>query len=86
MMLLKPKDSSSQGGPWYGDMIPTPRGPGDSPPGPEQPGSVPRGGEPVSLVFQALEEIESLKRGIEALVKRLEALEHRVAALESPPA
>ncbi len=46
----------------------------------------PRGGEPTSLVFHAMEEIDSLKRGIEALVKRLEALEHRVTALESPPA
>jgi ubiquinone biosynthesis protein UbiJ len=38
------------------------------------------------LVFQALEEIDSLKRGIEALVQRLDGLERRVAALESPRA
>jgi ubiquinone biosynthesis protein UbiJ len=44
----------------------------------------PRGGEPTSLVFHAIEEIDSLKRAIEALVKRLEALEVRVAAFESP--
>lgn len=46
----------------------------------------PKGGEPASLVLQALEEIDSVKRAVEALVKRIEALEHRVAALESPPA
>ena len=67
-------------------MIPQPRGPGDIPPGPEHPMPAPRGGEPVNLVFHALEEIDSLKRGIETLVQRLDALEHRVAALESPPA
>jgi len=44
----------------------------------------PRGGEPASLVFQALAELDSVKRAVEALVKRIEALEHRVAALESP--
>jgi hypothetical protein len=42
----------------------------------------PRGGEPVSLVFQAMEEIDLLKKTIEGLVKRLDALEHRVASLE----
>jgi len=43
-----------------------------------------RGGQPVSLVFHALEELDAVKRSVGALVKRLEALEHRVAALESP--
>ncbi len=66
-------------------MIPKPQGPGDIPPGPEQPMPAPRGGEPVSLVFHALEELDSIKRAVEAFVKRLEALERRVAALESPP-
>ena len=65
-------------------MIPTPRGPGDIPPGPEQPMPARRGGEPVSIVLQALEELDSVKRAIEALGKRLEALEHRIAALEAP--
>ena len=65
-------------------MIPKPRGPGDIPPGPEQPAPAPRGGEPVSLVFQALEELDGVKRAIEALVKRLDVLEHRVTALELP--
>ena len=67
-------------------MIPQPRGPGDIPSGPEQPMPTPRRGEPGSLVFQALEELESLKRAVEALVRRLDALEHRVAALEPPSA
>jgi len=65
-------------------MIPVPRGPGDIPPGPEQPMAAQRGGQPVSLVFHALEELDAIKRSVGALVKRLEALEHRVAALESP--
>ncbi len=64
-------------------MIPVPGGPGDIPPGPEQPMPAPRGGEPVSLVFHAMEEMDSVKRAVAALVKRLDALEHRVAALES---
>lgn len=65
-------------------MIPKPRGPGDIPPGPEQPVPAPRGGEPVSLVFHALEELDSVKRAVEGITKRLEALEHRVTALEAP--
>ncbi len=67
-------------------MIPVPGGPGDIPPGPEQPMPAPRGGEPVSLVFHAMEELDSVKRAVAALVKRLDALERRVAALESPRA
>ena len=63
-------------------MIPKPRGPGDIPPGPEQPMPAPRGGDPVSLVFHALEELDSVKHSVEMLVKRLDALEHRVTALE----
>jgi len=38
------------------------------------------------LVFQALEEIDLLKKALEALTKRLEALEHRVSSLEAPRA
>ena len=36
----------------------------------------------MSLVFHALEELDSVKRSVEMLVKRLDALEHRVTALE----
>ncbi|MEK6987148.1 MAG: hypothetical protein AABX97_03520 [Candidatus Thermoplasmatota archaeon] len=67
-------------------MIPRPRGPGDVLPGPEEPIPAPRGGEPVSLVFQTMEEIDLLKNAIEGLTKRLEALEHRVASLDAPKA
>lgn len=67
-------------------MIPVPRGPGDLPPGPETTQPKPRGGEPLSLAFQALEEIEAIKRSLAEFVKRLEALEHRVAALETTKA
>lgn len=49
---------------------------------PEEPGPAIRRGEPGSLVLQALEEIEALKRSLAELVKRLEALEHRVSGLE----
>ncbi len=45
-----------------------------------------RRGEPSSLVLQALEEIEAIKRSLTELVKRLEAIEHRVATLEAPKA
>lgn len=45
-----------------------------------------RGGEPSSLVLQALEEIEALKRSLAELMKKIEALEHRVTALETPKA
>lgn len=55
-------------------------------PGPEEPIPAPRAGEPVSLVFQAMEEIDLLKNAIEGLTKRLEALEHRVASLDAPKA
>lgn len=55
-------------------------------PGPEEPIPAPRGGEPVSLAFQAMEEIDLLKNAIEGLTKRLEALEHRVASLDAPKA
>ncbi len=55
-------------------------------PGPEEPIPAPRGGEPVSLVFQTMEEIDLLKNAIEGLTKRLEALEHRVASLDAPKA
>ncbi len=47
---------------------------------------IPRGGEPVSLVFHAMEEIDLLKKALEGLVKRVEALEHRVASLDAPKA
>ncbi len=47
---------------------------------------VPRGGEPVSLVFQVLDEVDLLKKAIEGLTKRLAALEHRVASLDTPKA
>ncbi len=67
-------------------MIPVPRGPGDLPPGPEEPAPARRGGEPTSLVFHALDELDAVKKAIESLTKRLEALEHRVASLESPRA
>ncbi len=67
-------------------MIPTPRGPGDLPVPPEEPGPAIRRGESGSLVLQALEEIEELKRSLAELVKRLEALEHRVSGLEAPKA
>ena len=40
----------------------------------------------MSLVFHAMEEMDSVKRAVAALVKRLDALEQRVAALESPRA
>jgi len=42
----------------------------------------PRGGDPVSLVFHALEELDFVKRSVEMLLKRLDALEHRVTSLE----
>lgn len=45
-----------------------------------------RGAEPVSLVLQALDEIEALKRSLDALTTRLDGLEHRVAGLEKPTA
>ena len=67
-------------------MIPVPRGPGDIPAPPEEPRPAVRGGDSTPLVFQALEEIEALRRTIAELVKRLEGLEHRVAALEAPKA
>jgi hypothetical protein len=67
-------------------MIPVPRGPGDLPVPPEKPRPATRGGEPGSLVLQALEEIEAVKRSLVDLMKRLEALEHRVSALEAPKA
>ncbi len=67
-------------------MIPVPRGPGDLPVPPEEPRPVIRRGEPSSLVLQAMEEIEALKRSLSELVKRLEGLEHRVSALEAPKA
>jgi hypothetical protein len=67
-------------------MIPTPRGPGDLPRPPEEPRPAIRGSEPGSLVLQALEEIEGLKRTLSDMVKRLEALEHRISALETPKA
>ena len=38
----------------------------------------------MSLVFHALEELDSVKRAVEGITKRLEALEHRVTALEAP--
>jgi hypothetical protein len=43
-----------------------------------------RRGEPSSLVLQALEEIEALKRSLADLAKKIGALEHRVSALEAP--
>lgn len=67
-------------------MIPTPRGPGDLPVPPEEPRPAVRRGEPGSLVLQALEEIEAVKRGLADVVKRLESLEHRLSALETPKA
>lgn len=67
-------------------MIPVPRGPGDLPVPPEEPRPTVRGGDSTPLVFQALEEIEALKRTFAELLKRLEALEHRVVALEAPKA
>jgi len=67
-------------------MIPVPRGPGDIPPGPETTQPKPRGGEPLPLAFQALDEIEAIKRSLAEFVKRIEALEHRVAALETAKA
>ena len=67
-------------------MIPVPRGPGDLPVPPEEPRPAVRGGEPVPLVFQALEELESLKRSLADLLKRFDGLEHRVSALEAPKA
>lgn len=63
-------------------MIPRPRGPGDVIPGPEEPIPRQRGGEPTSLVFQAMEEIDGLKKSLEALVQRVDALEHRLGSLE----
>jgi len=65
-------------------MIPTPRGPGDLPVPPEEPRPTVRGGESTSLVLQALEEIEAVKRTLSDVLKRLEVLEHRVAGLEAP--
>lgn len=65
-------------------MIPVPRGPGDLPVPPEEPRPVGRRGEPSSLVLQALEEIEALKRSLADLAKKIGALEHRVSALEAP--
>ena len=67
-------------------MIPVPRGPGDLPVPPEEPRPEVRRGEPSSLVVQALEEIEALKRSLAELVRRFENLEHRVSALEPRPA
>ncbi len=67
-------------------MIPVPRGPGDLPVPPERPQPEVRRGEPTSLVLQALDEIEALKRALSELAKRLEGLEHRVVALEAPKA
>ena len=67
-------------------MIPTPRGPGDLPVPPEEPRPEVRRGEPSSLVLQALEEIEALKRSLSELVKRLEGLETRIAVLEGAKA
>lgn len=64
--------------------IPTPPRPGDIPPGPEEPRPAVRGGEPLNLVFQALEEVDVLKRELGDLRKKLETLEHRVSALEKP--
>lgn len=72
--------------PWDTAMIPTPRGPGDLPVPPEEPRPTARGGEPNSLVLQALEEIEAVKRTLAELTKRLDALEHRVSTLETPKA
>jgi len=67
-------------------MIPVPRGPGDLPPMPEEPRPIIRGAEPTSLVLQAMDEIDALKKAVAGLVKRLEALEHRVASMERPTA
>lgn len=67
-------------------MIPVPRAPGDLPIPPEEPVPVVRGAEPVSLVLQAMDEIDGLRRALDALTKRLEALEGRVAGLEKPTA
>ena len=53
---------------------------------PEEPRPAVRRGEPGSLVLQALEEIEAVKRGLADVVKRLESLEHRLSALETPKA
>ncbi len=67
-------------------MIPTPRGPGDLPVPPEEPRPAVRREGASSLVFQALEEIEAVKRTLADLMKRLEAVEHRISALETPKA
>jgi polyhydroxyalkanoate synthesis regulator phasin len=40
----------------------------------------------VPLVFQALEELDAVRRALSELTKRFEALEHRVASLESAKA
>jgi len=53
---------------------------------PEEPRPEVRRGEPSSLVLQALEEIEALKRSLSELVKRLEGLETRIAVLEGAKA
>ena len=53
---------------------------------PEEPRPAVRGGEPVRLVFQALADLESLKRSLADLLKRFDGLEHRVSALEAPRA
>ena len=65
-------------------MIPTPPRPGDIPPGPEEPTPRVRGGEPLNLVFQALEEVGALRTQLEDLAKKVDTLERRVAALEKP--
>lgn len=67
-------------------MIPQPPGPGDLYPSPEGTRPIGRGEAPVPLVFQALEEIDALKKALADLAKRLEALEQRVAGLEKPTA
>jgi ubiquinone biosynthesis protein UbiJ len=53
---------------------------------PEEPRPIIRGAEPTSLVLQAMDEIDALKKAVAGLVKRLEALEHRVASMEKPTA
>ncbi len=53
---------------------------------PEEPRAATRRGKPDSLVLEALEEIEGLKRPLSDLLKRLESLEHRVAVLDAPKA